>query len=185
MQSQELKEVIIQAAGLLEYFKREAEASGHSSREAAARLAQAAELGPRLLRQAADEAFAQVSGDAARAVREGVQAPMEAFERRLLENDNRIAAASHEFSKAAGRLDGLQRRLLLSAGLTALAIALVVAGTAAVLWQMKEEIRRNQIRVELLRAYNQADVKLCENRLCVRIDSKAQRHGDYVPVAPR
>lgn len=185
MQTQELKEVIVQAAGLLEYFKREAETSGQVTREAAERLAQAAELGPMLLRQAADQAFAQVSGDATRAVRDGVQAPLEAFERRMLDNDNRIAAATHEFSKAATRLDTLQRRLLLAAGITALAIALVVAATATVLWQMKEEIRRNQIRIELLRAYNQADVKLCGDRLCARIDDNAKREGDYQRVAPR
>ncbi|MGO1072735.1 hypothetical protein [Lysobacter sp. CA199] len=185
MQSQELKEVIVQAAGLLEYFKREAEASGQTSREAAERLAQAAELGPRLLRQAADEAFAQVSGNATRAVRDGVQAPLETFERRMLDNDKRIAAATNEFSKAAGRLDALQRRLLLAAGFSALAIALAIAATTVVLWQMKQEIRRNQISVELLRAYNKADVTLCEGRLCARIDPKAKPYGDYLPVAPR
>ncbi|MGH8083444.1 MAG: relaxation protein, partial [Lysobacter sp.] len=65
------------------------------------------------------------------------------------------------------------------------AIALAIVATATVLWQMKEEIRRNQIRVELLRAYNQADVKLCGERLCARIDGQGQRQGDYAPVAPR
>lgn len=185
MQSQELKEVIVQAAGLLEYFKREAEASGQTSREAAERLAQAAELGPMLLSQAADQAFGQVSSEATRAVRDGVQAPLEAFERRMLDTDNRIAAATHEFAKAAERVETLQRRLLLVAGITVVAIALVVAGTAAVLWQMKEEIRRNQIRVELLRAYNKADVKLCGDRLCARIDEKGEREGDYAPVKLR
>jgi hypothetical protein len=40
-------------------------------------------------------------------------------------------------------------------------------------------IRDNQISADLLKAYNQADVMLCDGRLCAKIGKK------YLPVEPR
>jgi antitoxin (DNA-binding transcriptional repressor) of toxin-antitoxin stability system len=50
-------------------------------------------------------------------------------------------------------------------------------------------IRDNQLSAELLRAYNGADVTLCDHgRLCANVDIRARRYGErgqYLPVAPR
>lgn len=51
-----------------------------------------------------------------------------------------------------------------------------------------DEIRRNQISVELLRAYDAADVTLCGGKLCANVDMSAKGVGNkrqYKPVRAR
>lgn len=64
-------------------------------------------------------------------------------------------------------------------------------GTVGGGWLSKhyyEEIRRNQLSADLLKAYNAADVTLCEGRLCANVDVKSEKFGDkaqYRPVRDR
>ncbi|SFW75699.1 hypothetical protein SAMN02800691_3575 [Luteibacter sp. UNCMF366Tsu5.1] len=49
-------------------------------------------------------------------------------------------------------------------------------------------IEQNQLSADLLKAYNRADVTLCDGRLCARVDTKGKRwgeKGEYMPVQPR
>ena len=50
-------------------------------------------------------------------------------------------------------------------------------------------IEDNQITADLMRAFNRADVVLCEkNQLCANVDTKGKRYGDhkqYFPVPGR
>ena len=174
MREDELKEVVVQAAELLEYFKRQAEAASQASQAAVERLAQAADMAPAQLRTAATDALGKLSGEATQSVRHGVQAPLEAFEKRLLADSNRINASAHQFSQLATRLQALERRLLLTALVVTLGIVLAIAATAGALWQIRGEVRDQRIRADLLRAYNSADVAPCGDGLCARVDPRAE-----------
>ncbi|OWF62164.1 relaxation protein, partial [Xanthomonas vasicola pv. vasculorum] len=50
------------------------------------------------------------------------------------------------------------------------------------------QIKDNQLRAELLRAYNAADVTLCNGQLCANVETKGRSYGDrrqYRQVKPR
>ena len=53
----------------------------------------------------------------------------------------------------------------------------------------REEVARNRVETNLLRAINQADITLCQaGRLCANVDTKAKRVGDnrqYQVIKPR
>ena len=88
------------------------------------------------------------------------------------------------------RLERLHRLLLWkTVGAVAACLVLLLAGGAWLSMHYAGVIRDNQLSAELLRAYNGADVTLCDGgRLCANIDTSARRYGErgqYVPVAPR
>nr|MDO6953614.1 relaxation protein [Xanthomonas vasicola] len=52
----------------------------------------------------------------------------------------------------------------------------------------RQQIKDNQLRAELLRAYNAADVTLCNGQLCANVETKGAAYGDrrqYRQVKPR
>jgi hypothetical protein len=61
--------------------------------------------------------------------------------------------------------------------------ALLVASTLAMVSSFhavvtsRKEVERNQIAADLLRAYDQADVRLCGQRLCANVDDSRARQG--------
>lgn len=68
----------------------------------------------------------------------------------------------------------LQRRVL---GTVLLSLAALVGGAAYLLLHYKTEIADNQVRAELLKLYNRADVLPCGGRLCARIDAAGKKYG--------
>ena len=51
-----------------------------------------------------------------------------------------------------------------------------------------DEVRRYQLSAELLKAYDAADVTLCDGKLCANVDPKGAKSGDegqYRPVRNR
>lgn len=84
-----------------------------------------------------------------------------------------------------------ERRTWVWLGSTALVIGsvLAVGGTWYWVQESRREVARNRIEATLLRAYNQADVTLCDDgRLCANVDDKGERHGakrQYRPVKAR
>ncbi len=73
-------------------------------------------------------------------------------------------------------------------GVVAFSALVLVGGSVWLALQYRQDIKRNQISADLLRAYNQADVNLCDGRLCARVEAAnggAGRYGEYVLVKPR
>jgi len=67
-------------------------------------------------------------------------------------------------------------------------VLLLLLGGGWLLWQYRADIDHNRISAELLRAYNQADVTLCDGRLCANVDEKGKAYGDqkqYRPIQAR
>lgn len=66
---------------------------------------------------------------------------------------------------------------------------ITVGGTWVWVKNSREEVARNRIEGNFLRAVNQADITVClDGRLCANIDTKAKREGDkhqYQIVKPR
>ncbi|MFL8092459.1 relaxation protein, partial [Xanthomonas vasicola] len=67
-------------------------------------------------------------------------------------------------------------------------LLVLLGGGGWLLTRYRQQIEDNQVRAELLRAYNAADVTLCGNRLCANVETKGAAYGDrrqYRQVKPR
>jgi len=177
-----LKQAITQVAELLEYFKRQTEKASETNSAASYQLQQAAATAPAVLQEAASSALMQVSKDLAGVMQNNLQIPVDDFARRLKDVDQRIDKTTKSFAQ---RLIMFEKRILLSVGLMAVAATLLIVGAIGGMWYFQMEIQRNRIEADLLRAYNQADVTICDNQLCAKIDKTGKRYGNYVLVAPR
>lgn len=83
-----------------------------------------------------------------------------------------------------------ERRTWLWLGSGALVLGSLLATGAAfhAVTSSRKEVERNHVEAALLHAYNEADVTLCDGRLCANVDERARRHGDrkqYRPVRQR
>ena len=177
MHIEEIQKVAVQAAELLEYFKRAGEASRQASNAATDKLQYAAGQAPEVLRQAAAGALRELSQDTVRTVAQGLERPVTTFEARLQEATVRINETSNTFTAAVGRISSLERRLLFITTAVASAMAVLVVAAAGLLWYFTNEIRSNQVSAELLKAYSQADVNFCDGRLCAKLDENGKRYG--------
>ncbi len=163
MSADELKNTVVQAAELLEYFKRQTTAASEANHAAAGRLRNAADAAPALFQQAANHAF-------------------DSFEQRFQAVDQRINTTAQKFMEHLGHFE---KRVMLVASIVIFGAVALLCGAVAGAWYFKGEIEQNQLQANLLRAYNQADVNLCGGQLCVRVDKANKHFGDYVLVAPR
>lgn len=65
---------------------------------------------------------------------------------------------------------------------------LVTLGSGWQVWHARQELQQIRIQTDLLRAYNAADVTLCEGQLCANVEPDGKRHGErrqYRLVRPR
>ena len=62
-------------------------------------------------------------------------------------------------------------------------LGVIVVGS--LVWHYRNVIEDYRIQAALMHAYNQADVRLREGRLCARVDRADKRYGDSLPVKPR
>ena len=111
--------------------------------------------------------------------------PLNGFNRQVVDNVNRISGATDGLAQAQERMAavvGKLTRLVASVLATMLLVVLVGGG---LLWHYRSVVTDNQVEADLMRAINQADVSLCEGRLCARVDRADKRFGDYVPIKTR
>ncbi|MCF7222579.1 hypothetical protein [Marilutibacter chinensis] len=187
MNAENLKETVVRAAELLDVFKRQSEEAGRANRDNAARLQHVVEEAPQQIRKAADEALGRVSGEVAQAVRGGIGSSLGELQRAAGDSRQQVEAAGQGFAQLARHAATLEKRLLMVATAVGLILLLALAVGAGGLWYMQREASRNQVEIELLRAYNRADVVLChDGRLCARLEPDAAGgDGEYRLVAPR
>lgn len=65
---------------------------------------------------------------------------------------------------------------------------LVTLGSGWQVWRARQDLQQIQLQADLLRAYNAADVTLCDGQLCANVESDGKRHGErrqYRRVQPR
>lgn len=80
------------------------------------------------------------------------------------------------------------RLVLLTYGALLLASILPIAGITYMVRFYEDQMERHRVQAELMRAFNQADVVLCGERLCAKVEKDAKRvgqRGQYVPVNDR
>ncbi|MEX1826941.1 hypothetical protein [Luteibacter sp. CQ10] len=179
------KKLASQVAMLLERLSRMSQSMDERQRQAMEQQERTVRALPDVLRQAANQTLSGIAEDATQCVRAGLNEPLADVAKRADEH-RRIMQASTD------AMAGTQRKLIrfthkalwLVVGL--LAVILPVIATGSYLgWHYAQVIAQQRIEADLLRAYNQADLRLCDTRLCARVDRSDKRYGDYLPVKPR
>ncbi|MFC6839701.1 relaxation protein [Xanthomonas theicola] len=177
------------AAALMEQFERRCAELERQQRQLAQQLEQVAQALPGVLARSAQETLQRVPDTLIRQVQTGIDQPVAGFEKRLQQAGRSIGEGAHALSAQLKRIERLQRSLLWKTAAIVLgSLLLLLAGGGWLLVQYRQDIRDNQLRAQLLRAYNQADMTLCKDRLCANVESNGAVYGDrrqYRLVRPR
>lgn len=190
MDEQQLTALIGKTAALMEQFHRRCGDIDGRLQALAAELDRVTRQVPTIVRQSADGSLAALPELVIDKMGGGLERPVRDYQQRMRTAGTEIESAALRLSGQIGRLERLHRLLLWkTVGAVAASLALLLAGGAWLSLHYANVIRDNQLSAELLRAYNGADVTLCDHgRLCAKVDTSAGRYGDrgqYVPVAPR
>lgn len=162
-------------AALIEHFDRCCEQS-------AAQLRQVTQQVPRVLRKSAEDELKRLPGEVMRSVHQTVTD----YERRLEDTVQRLQKTVGVLTTQLERAEkASQRNVWKGTVVTWATLVVLLAGGGYLLTGYRAEINRSQITADLLRAYNQADVTLCDGRLCAKVEWKDKRFGEYVPVKRR
>lgn len=185
MQADDMKKAAVQVANLMERLSHTGQELRQSNRQATEELQHAAQAAPAVLRQAVDTVLGELAANTVRAVHQGLNGPLDGFNRQVLDLANRVQGIMHALDQAQQRMGSTMRKLsLLVTGVVATMLLVVIAGSG-LLWHYKTVIAQNQISAELMQAFNQADVRLCDGKLCARMEKADKRFGDYVPLKSR
>lgn len=179
------KKATAHAIGVAQRLSRLSEELGQSNRQASDELQRTTRALPDLLRQAAQHTLGQLTSDTTQAVRRGLDQPLNDFSHKVIDNTHRIDGCTHQLVQSQEQVAAVVRKLTwLVVGVLASMLLVVVAG-AGMVWHYRSVIAENKIEADLLRAYNQADIRLCGSQLCARVDRSDKRYGDYLLVKPR
>lgn len=161
MDTQELKQLSVRLAALSGLLEEQAH-------NAARKIAASSEA---LLRGVESQAQVEMAKAAGRAVE-----PCAGQLQRGADAAKWAADALREQSRV---LNGSQRSLVYL-GLASLAIGCLLTLAATVYWvkTAREEVARLRVEATLVRAINQADVTLCDGRLCANVEVKGKRFGE-------
>ena len=190
MDEQQLTALIGKSAALMEQFDRRCGDIDGRLQALAAELERVTRQVPAIVRQSADGSLATLPALVMDKMSAGLERPVHDYQQRVRTAGTEIEGAALRLSGQIGRLEWLHRLLLWkTVGAVAVCLALLLAGGAWLSMHYTRVIRDNQLSAELLRAYNGADVTLCDHgRLCAHVDTAGRRYGErgqYVPVAPR
>lgn len=189
MDTEALKTLVIKLAAVAERLDQRSQSAVQQVEQAAAMLDQRAHR------------LGSSSADFTREVSQALQRQSGEFLGRglgdsIAEFKSQLTACARAASAAAQTLESerqalsRERRTWLWLGSGALLVASMLATVSAfhAVVTSRKEVERNQIAAGLLRAYDQADVTLCGQRLCANVDDRGGRHGadkQYRLVKPR
>lgn len=178
MQAHELTDLVAAVSALMERFERRAQLIEMDLQQLAHQL-------PATVRAAADAEIQRLPVAVIERIGAGLEQPVTDYQRRLQEDSRQLRQAAHTLSDRIQRMQALHRHLIWKiAGIALGSLALVLAGGGWLSKHYYDEIRRNQMSAELLKAYNAADVTLCDGRLCANVDAAGQALGDHSQYRP-
>lgn len=189
MDQYELTALVSQTAQLMEQFERRC---GDSERQLEALIQQMAALReqlPAVVRQSADASLQALPPQVLQAVRGDLEKAAERYRERLRASASEIGDGTQTMIRQINRMEKLHKHLIWkTVGVTATCLLLLLGGGFWLSFHYTKIIRDNQLSAQLMRAYNGADVTLCDTKLCANVDTKAPRYGtkrQYILVKPR
>lgn len=189
LQKEDIEALAYKTGTLLEQFVRYCEQQGQHQTAMAERLQYAIGSVPEQMKQSADKVFSTLPQTVAAQLDNGLSVPIKGYERRLEQSGEQLQERVLQLTKQLAQLESFSRRLVWKVAAVVIAALLVaVIGGAMAVSYYHDEIRQSQLSVELLRAYNEADVTLCGGHLCANVDKAGQKYGErgqYQPVRVR
>ena len=173
------------AADLVARLARLSQELGESNQHAVEQLQRASQSAPAVLRQAADQAWSGLSSCATESVRQGLKGPLDGLGRHVADNVARIQGATQILTEAQQSMQVTVRKLHWLVASVVLVMLLALTAGVGMFWHYRGVIEDHRIQADLMRAYNQADVTLCEGRLCANVERDGKSYQGYVPVKPR
>lgn len=179
MQVNDATRLVSNVSALMERFERRAQQIEGDLQTSHHHLQQLAQQVPGVIRQATDAEMQKLPGAVMGKIEAGIQQPVFAYEQRLQTASQQLQQASQVLSARIMALQALHRHLIWKiAGVALGSLVLVLLGGSWISKHYYDEIRRNQLSAELLKAYDAADVTLCGGKLCVNVDAKSEKFGD-------
>lgn len=189
MRKEDVEALAYKTGTLLEQFVRYCEQQGQHQTAMAERLQYAIGSVPEQMKQSADKLFSGLPQTVSSQVENGLSVPLKDYERKLEASSGQLQERVGQLTKQLAQLESFSRRLVWKVAAVVIAALLVaVIGGATAVSYYRDQIKQSQISAELLHAYNQADVTLCDGQLCANVDKGAQKygeHGQYQPVRTR
>lgn len=177
-----IKDTTVRLAWLADRLDERSERATHALEQAAALASSSA--------QRLDQCGAQLAHDVVQAVGQRAAAALKTATDAALADARQALAAHVQQVQATDRALVLSREAMarhharwwvIAPGLAVLACAIAMLATAAWVAQARRDVARHRIEADLLHAYNEADVTLCDGRLCARMHPS----GTYQRVALR
>ncbi len=189
MDQNELSTLISQTAQLMEQFDRRCAHAGDGLQALMRQMDALMRQLPAVVSQSADASLKTLPARGLHTTEAGLEQAAQSYRERLNASGQEIADSTRVLSGKIRRLEKLHRHLVWkTVGATMICFALLLAGGVWLSMHYTKVIERNQLSAQLMKAYNEADVTLCDGRLCAHVDAKAKHFGaqrQYVPVAPR
>jgi hypothetical protein len=189
MQTEELTDLVSKAAALMALFERRCENIDQRQQAVTVDLQRLTEQIPALLRQAVESNLHAVGGALLSEVQQGLGQPVEACVRRLSDASDLLHQSARSLADEMQRARRLHHGLIWKlAAATTSSLLVLLLGASWLSLHYYQTIEDQSIAADLLKAYNSADVTLCEGRLCANIDPKGKRYGDagqYQPTRTR
>lgn len=189
MDQNQLTALISQTAQLMEQFERRCDHAGEGLQHLMRQMDTLTRQLPEVVSQSADASFNTLPAQVLHATRRGLDQAVQGYSARLGASGQDIESSTRAMAGQIRRLEKLHRLLVWkTAGAVSICLALLLIGGLWLSMHYTRVIERNQLSAQLMKAYNEADVTLCEGRLCAHVDPKAKRfgaQGQYIPVAPR
>jgi hypothetical protein len=189
MHQDELTALIGKTSALMEQFERRCIEIEKRQQGLSHDLQTLAGQVPAAFRQSADNSLQLLSRELLGKLRDGLEQPVAAYEQRLREAGVLLGEGSQILATQLQRMQHLHRHLMWkTTGVALASLLLLVAGGTWLSTHYYRVIGENQVAAGLLKAYNAADVVVCEGRLCANVDRKGSPRGDkgqYLPVKRR
>lgn len=179
MNQHEAAVLLSKVAVVVEQFDRRCEETSQALRQITQQV-------PGVLQRAADSQFRSLPAEVGRVVAGGLEQPIATYEKRVQVAGANLQQASQTLAAQLRRAEAIHKQLIWKvAGIALASILILVASGTLLSKHYYEEVRRNQVSAELLKAYSQADVVLCDGRICAKVSKRAKRYGEYSVVDSR
>ncbi len=189
MDTDRITDLVASVSALMERFERRTQQIEGSLQAAHRQLHELSQQLPETLRRAADTEMQHLRGSVVSAVDAGIGQSVSIYQTRLETSGQDVRQASHALAAQIQAARTLHRHLLWKVvGVCLASLALLVLGGGWLSSHYYDEIRRHQLSAQLLKAYDAADVTLCDGRLCANIDPEGEAFGEedqYRPVRDR
>jgi hypothetical protein len=189
MDQNELMALISQTAQLMEQFDRRCAHAGYGLQALMQQMEALTRQLPAVVSQSAEASLQTLPAQVLDKTRAGLEQAAQSYHSSLDASGQHIAQSTNVLGIQIQRLEKLHRHLVWkTVAVVMICLALLLGGGAWLSVRYTKIIENNQISAQLMKAYNEADVTLCEGQLCAHVDPKAKHFGaqrQYVPVVPR